>query len=82
MQPQALLGGRQVVRRSVHHHVFTSAVAVHRERLEREVREVSEEVVTAEEQLVSLRKENRRTMWVSVLIFSVLAALYYLISYS
>lgn len=49
-----------------------------RERLEQEEEEVVEEVARMEEQLLSLRKENRRTMWVSVFIFSLLAALYYL----
>ena len=40
------------------------------------MREVGEEVETAEEELSSLRKENRKTMFVSILIFLLLAALY------
>ena len=53
-----------------------------RERLEREVREVREEVEIVEQELVSLRKENKRTLYVSVLIFSLFAGLYYLFTSS
>ena len=49
-----------------------------REQLEQEVREVREEVEVAEKQLVSLRRENRKTMLVSVFIFALLIAVYYL----
>lgn len=49
-----------------------------REQLEQEVRHVREEVEVAEKQLVSLRRENRKTMLVSVFIFALLIALYYL----
>ena len=55
---------------------------MHRERLEREVREVREETERVEQELVSLRKENRRTLYVSVLIFSLLAGAYYLFTSS
>ena len=42
------------------------------------MRHVKEEVEVAEKQLVSLRRENRKTMLVSVFIFALLIALYYL----
>ena len=54
----------------------------HRERLEHEVRQVKEEVERVEQELVSLRKENRKTLYVSVLIFSLFAGLYYIFTSS
>lgn len=50
----------------------------HREQLEREVKEVGQAVETAEKQLASLRRENRKTMFVSVFIFVLLVICYYL----
>lgn len=51
-----------------------------REQLEQEVREVREEMEMTEKQLLSLRRENRKTMLVSVFIFVLLIILYYLLT--
>ena len=51
-----------------------------REQLEQEVREVREEMEMAEKQLLSLRRENRKTMLMSVFIFVLLIMLYYLLT--
>ena len=53
-----------------------------REQLEQEVREVREEMEMAEKELLFLRRENRKTMLMSVFIFVLLIMLYYLLTTS